>query len=1105
MSRAEVSPKQLTERKTLNEFPLDAGDDRMQSAESLEQYRLSPLQHGMFYHHLKEPGVGTDIEQMVCTLKEPIDAPVLRRAWQRAVERHEVLRTAFRLDELGTPVQVVYRHVDVPWEERDWRGFAREEQEQQSKAFLRADRRQGFAMGQAPVFRLTLVRLDEAEYLLFWTFHHALMDGRSFPAVLNEVFAFYESFCRGEELVLQAPRPYRDYIDWLQSQDVSKSEGYWRKQLQGFSAPTPLVVDKTPAPGALLADRQGDDRIIVSADKTRALQAFAREQGLTLNTLVQAAWALLLHRYSGESDIGYGVVRACRKSTGLAGADEMVGVFINTLPMRFKIDPEAPLLDWLKQVRSQWTEMWDHEHTPLVQVQQWSDIAVGKPLFESILMFDNYELSTRMRAQGGNWENRWFRFYEQTGYPLTVTVYAGEDICLQIEYDRNRFESDVIKRMLHHLRTILDAMQFGAAQRLQEIPMLSVEEICQLTLEWNDTRQVYPQEPMHRLFEAQVRRTPDAIAVTCKGVSLTYRQLNERANQLAHYLRSHGVTPEALVAICLERSLDMMVATLGVLKAGGAYVPLDPAFPKERLAIIMEDAKAGVLVIQRELISILPSAAGTVVYMDDPALAAQSCENPDNEVQASDLAYVIFTSGSTGRPKGVQIEHRSLVNLLESMGREPGLSAEDVLVSVTTPSFDIAQLEMFLPLIKGAQVVIATRDVLLDGRGLAKLLETSGATVMQSTPATWRVLLESGWTGRKTMKILCGGEPLTPQLAAELLPRCSSLWNVYGPTETTIWSTTCQVTAAESRISIGRPIANTQIYVLDRRMRPVAIGVTGELFIAGDGVARGYLYRPELTAERFIPDPFSEIAGARMYRTGDLARWRPDGQLECLGRNDNQIKIRGYRVELGDIEAALASHPQVKQVAVKLQQKTPGFERLVGYVVSDPANPLQTEELRSYLLDRLPDYMVPSDYLLLEKFPLTPNGKVDRNALPAVNEPSVGEDRVWCPPEDEAERKIAEIWEALLDVPKVGRDSNFFELGGHSLLMIRARRKLEEAFGVEIAVTQLFLFPTVRTLARHLGGATAEPAAVLTRSLEQIQAQKESVRLRMQRRRSGRL
>ena len=1071
----------------------------------LEQYQLSPLQCGMFFHHLKEPGAGTDIEQLVCTLKEHVDAPALCRAWRRVVERHAVLRTAFRFSDLGDPVQVVYRNAEVPWETQDWRGLSTHEQEDKARLLLNADRHREFEMEHAPIFRLTLVRLDDEEYQQFWTFHHALLDGRSFPLILNEVFAFYESFCRGEDLVLGTPKPYRDYIDWLQIQDVSKSEGYWRSQLAGFSATTPLVVDKSPASRAIVTGRQADDNVILGTELTAALNVFAKENGLTLNTLAQAAWALLLSRYSGENDIAYGVVRAGRKSTALPGVDEIAGVFINTLPMRIKVDGSLQLLDWLKQLRSQWSGMWDHEHTPLVQVQQWSDIAAGNPLFESILMFEKYELSTRMRAQGGRWENRWFRLYEQTGYPLTLVVYAGDEICLQIEYDRSRFDSVVVRRMLHHLRTLLEAIPSGVAQRLQSLPMLTAEEVRQLTLEWNATATSYPKTTVHCLFEAQVKRTPDAIAVSYNGVCLTYRELNERANQLAHCLRGRGVKSDVLVGICLERSLDMVVATLGVLKAGGAYVPMDPAFPKERLAIIVEDARAGVLVTQRELSSVLPSEAGTVVYIDDPALAAESCENPDSEVKASDLAYVIFTSGSTGRPKGVQIEHRSVVNFLESMGREPGLCAEDVLVAVTTLSFDIAGLELFLPLIKGAQVVIAGREAVVDGRSLAKLLESSGATVMQATPATWRMLVESGWGGRKAMKVLCGGEALSSQLAAELLARCSSLWNVYGPTETTIWSTTCRVTSAEGPILIGRPIANTQVYVLDRALRPVPVGVTGELFIAGDGVARGYLHRPELTAERFIPDPYSGTAGARMYRTGDLCRWHADGSLECLGRNDHQMKIRGYRIEPGDIEAALARHPQVKQAVVTVHERTPGDKRLVGYVVSDSATPPHAEELRSYLLDILPDYMVPADYLWLEKLPLTPNGKIDRNALPAVNELPAGEDQAWSAPESEAEQTIAEIWGALLGVPKVGRDSNFFDLGGHSLLMIRVRSKLEEAFGTEIAITELFRHSTVRTLAKYLSGANIESPAVPTRSLEQIQARKDSARQRMQRRQSGRL
>ena len=476
------------------------------------------------------------------------------------------------------------------------------------------------------------------------------------------------------------------------------------------------------------------------------------------------------------------------------------------------------------------------------------------------------------------------------------------------------------------------------------------------------------QNCVHELFEAQAERTPDAIAIQCEKHSLTYAQLNVRANQVAHWLRKHGVKPESLVALCLERSLDSVIALLGILKAGGAYVPLDPAFPRRRLAQILEDSQPQVMITQPALQQMASSVSKHTLVMGAPALASMSRENPDSEVQSHNLAYVIFTSGSTGRPKGVQIEHRSLVNFLQSMAREPGLSANDILVAVTTFSFDIAGLEIFLPLIAGARIVIAGRDIALDGRALRQLLQDSNATVMQATPITWRILLESGWQGREGMKVLCGGEAMPPELAREMIPRCSTLWNLYGPTETTIWSTVSRVRSVENRIPIGRPIANTQVYIVDDQLCQLPAGATGELLIGGEGLARGYLNQPELTAERFIPNPFNPDLTSRLYKTGDLCRFRRDGTIEYLGRNDNQVKIRGYRIELGDIEAALESHPRVKQAAAKVVEGPRREKSIVGYVI---APGVETYELRTYLTERLPRYMLPSSFVKLAELPLT--------------------------------------------------------------------------------------------------------------------------------------
>lgn len=582
---------------------------------------------------------------------------------------------------------------------------------------------------------------------------------------------------------------------------------------------------------------------------------------------------------------------------------------------------------------------------------------------------------------------------------------------------------------------------------------------------------------VHELFETQAARTPNAIAITCEDEVLTYGQLNLRANQIAHWLQEHGVKPDKLVGLCVERSPEAVTALLGILKAGGAYVPLDPAFPRKRLAQILEDSQPEVMITHSAVKEMVSSFAKHTLLIDAPIPGSWGRENPCSEIQPHNLAYVMFTTGSTGRPKGVQIEHQALANLLLSMAREPGLTAKDILVAVTTLSFDIAGLEIFLPLITGARVVIASPDVTLDKRRLRELLEASKATVMQATPITWRMILESGWQGCEGLKILCGGEAMPPELAKELIPRCSTLWNLYGPTETTIWSTVLRVSSAESRIPIGRPIANTQAYIVDPQLHQVPAGETGELLIAGDGLARGYLNQPELTAERFIPNPFSQDKAARLYKTGDLCRFRRDGTIECLGRNDSQVKIRGYRIELGDVEAALESHPRVRQAATKVVEG-PGQEKsLVGYVV---ASGVEAPELRTYLAERLPKYMLPSTYVKLMELPLTPNRKVDRNALPIPDDANTLDGDKYVSPRTELEKRLSELFAKLLGLECVGADDNFFLIGGQSLFCTQLIARIQNNFGVELPMRSIIESPTPAQLARQIENAMAARICSMT-------------------------
>jgi amino acid adenylation domain-containing protein len=592
-----------------------------------------------------------------------------------------------------------------------------------------------------------------------------------------------------------------------------------------------------------------------------------------------------------------------------------------------------------------------------------------------------------------------------------------------------------------------------------------------LDVERNDSAADHPQGVcIHDLFAAQVARTPDAPAVVFEGRQLTYRELNTRANQLAHYLGARGVGPEVLVGIYLNRSLEMVVGLLGVLKAGGAYVPLDPYFPRERLAYMLQDAAAPVLLTEQWLAADFPAYAGSIVCMDRDwqVVARESTAMPATAMSPDNLAYVIYTSGSTGKPKGVEIPHGAMVNLLNSMRQEPGFDAHDIMLALTTLSFDIAALEIFLPLVVGARVVIVTRETAIDGGLLSEAIIGSGATCVQATPATWRMLLHSGWKGNGQLRIFCGGEALPRALANSLIGKSQVLWNLYGPTETTIYSTLQRVVANSGPVSIGRPIANTDVYLLDGRLRPVAPGEPGELCIGGWGLARGYRNRPDLTGEKFVPNPFRDEPGARMYRTGDLARRLPDGTLECLGRLDHQVKIRGFRIELGEIEARLMSHPAVREAVVTASANSHGEQRLVAYVIANGETVPSNRELTEFLKQHLPDYMIPTAFGFLDAFLLTPNGKVDRKALPALQgvRPALEED--FVPPRTPVEAQLQKIWEELLEIQPVGMRDGFFELGGDSLTAVRLVMKIREMFGKNLPMAVLIEKPTIEDLAQLL-------------------------------------
>jgi amino acid adenylation domain-containing protein len=1046
------------------------------SSENIEAiYPLSPMQQGILFHTLYALEPGTYCAQWSCALHGHLDVSAFMRAWQRVVDRHPALRTAFHWESDDEPFQVVYRQVALPWRQHDWRSMSAVKQERQIEDFLREDRAQDFALSQAPLMRLTLLQLAEGTSRCVWSLHHLLLDGWSLPLLLEEVLQFYEAFHAGRELHLNASQPYGNYIAWLQQQDLAQAEAFWRRTLKGLIAPTALNIGPDHESSSSKQKGDAEQQVQLSAAATAALQVLAQQHHLSMNTLVQGAWAMLLSRYSGQEDVVFGATVASRP-TDLAGIESMIGLFINTLPVRVRVVPEASLLPWLQELQSQQVEARQYDYSPLVQVQGWSEVPRGVHLFESLLVFENYPARTVVQEWRGSLEIHHVRIMSSTHYPLTVVAVPGPEVGLRIRYQWDRFGTATITRMLGHLRRLLEGMVANPAQRLADLPMLTAAERHQLLVEWDNTSAVYPQDTcIHQWFEAQAARTPDAVAVVFEEQALTYQELNTRANQLAHHLRTLGVGPEVLVGICIERSFEMMVGLLGILKAGGAYVPLDPTHPKERLALVLSDALVPVLLTQHKLVSALPTHGSRLVCLDTEweHIAHQRQDNPVSGVSPEHLAYVMYTSGSTGYPKGVMIPHRALRNHMHWMQATFPLTAADRVVQKTPISFDASVWEIFAPLVVGGRLIVARPGGHQDSAYVVELMATYQVTMLKLVPSLLQVLLEEGTAPicQSLRHVFCGGEPLSLGLQERFFERVEAqLHNLYGPTEATIdvscW--TCQREGNQRLIPIGRPMANTQLYVLNAQLQPVPIGVTGELYIGGASLARGYLNRPELTAEAFIPHPFSNTPGARLYKTGDIARYLPDGNLEFLGRTDNQVKIRGYRVELGEVETTLEHHPAIRQAVVLARQDTPGDRRLVAYCTPHRGCIPDIRELRGFLRTKLPDYMVPAAFVVLDALPLTPHGKVDRQALLAPDQALPPLFEAFVALRTPIEELLAGIWASVLKVESVGIHDNFFALGGHSLLAVQVMSRLRKVFQVDVPLRALFDAPTVAGLARHV-------------------------------------
>ncbi len=1008
-------------------------------------------------------------ESISLQLNGVLDVAAMQQALQALVDRHDAFRSTFNAD--GTII-FINKFVELNTLFVDLTNLSEDDRKTELQKILDGEVELPFDLEHGPLVRAHIIKLADTSFRLVFTAHHIVCDGWSMSCAIRDLGKLYSAASGNVAVELAEPYKFSNYAlleqDEIRNKTNEEAEAYWLDLYADGAPTTNLPTDRTRPLIRTYPGRRED--LQLDPELVKGLKRVGGEVGCTFLTVLLAGFEAYLYRITGQDDFVVGIPAAGQSATGRT---TLVGHCVNILPLRGQIKENTRFRDLLLAVRSSMLDAYENQRYTfgsLVKKLPQNSRDPGRiPLIPLLFNIDQASHEDGFVAEGI--EAEFFsnpRHFENFEWTLNVSS-SPEKVVFECTYNTNLFDNETIRARLREYETVLRSIVSDFDQLVGELTILPEQEIKLLT-DWNATKLSYDRQAcIHNLVEKQVARTPQDTAVYYEDVELSYQELNERANQLAHHLQALGVGPDKLVGVALDRTEQMLVAILGVLKAGGGYVPMDPSYPSERLSYMLEHSGVEVLVSQSDLLEQLPKHHARTVCIDSdwPTIGQLGTDNPVTEVKPEHLAYVIYTSGSTGKPKGVQVPHGAVVNFLCSMAERPGLSATDRLLAVTTLSFDIAVLELYLPLTVGAQVVIASREVASDGEQLLETLQQHHITTMQATPASWRMLLDEGWQGGEQFKALVGGEALPRDLANELIDR-AELWNMYGPTETTVWSTCEQVTEKDGPILIGKPIGNTQVYVLDEHKQPVPVGVPGELYIAGDGVTSGYLHADGLTVERFTSDPFSESSNASMYRTGDQVVFHRTGQLEYMGRLDNQVKLRGFRIELGEIESVLLTSPAIKKAVVDIKELTPGDMRLIAFLVLNGGVELDPDIIRSVCQAELPEYMIPQHFVPLEELPLTLNGKIDRKSLPIELITDQSTEHNIVEPVTDIEKQLAEIWKEVLKLDQISMTSNFFNLGGHSLLANKIVTQIRKELKVSIPLTFLFEFPTLQLMADNL-------------------------------------